>query len=170
MTFWTNPLKSRRRNCLQQLVRDVKTVLEVVTPNWAEIWIFCSCTELWISCMAAISSIYPRDPQATLLKTHSALPQLVPRVGRQPRAKAKGPAGSWSTSQCFHAQGILSTCTWGPFPTPPNYSDPNPTGDQYVAELAKKTIAAKLLAAGFWISLQKAWHKDQSRMASPIQG
>lgn len=132
-----------------------------MTLNGAEIWVFCSCAELWIGCETAISSGHPRDRQATLPKTHSASPRLVPRARAGDR-QAPGAPASASMRRPFpgHAPGKHSRTQW-------KYSDPNPTGLH--SRASQKSIAAKLLAAGFWISLQKAWHMDQSRMASPIQ-
>lgn len=140
-----------------------------MTLNGAEIWVFCSCAELWIGCETAISSGHPRDRQATLPKTHSALPRLVPREGRRPGPRAGGQAGSWGIWQRFHTQAIPRACTWETFPDPVEIQWPKPDRWLMRSRAGQKTIAAKLLAAGFWISLQKPWHMDQSRMASPVQ-
>lgn len=138
-----------------------------MTLNWAKIWIFCTPAGLWISCITAIS--YSQDPQAALPKTCSALPRLVPRkVGGpgpgQGDRQASGAAPSAPTHGAFpgHAPGKT-------FPDSTKIHWPKPTQWLIRSRAGQKNTAAKLWTAGFWISLQKGWHVDQSRTASPIQ-
>lgn len=148
MTFRTNPLKGRS-NQLPQLQKEIKA--EVATLNWAETWILCSC---------ASAAQLPRGSTGCPARS-SLKAQWVLRTTAGGQAGPGAPASipGRRHSQDMHLGNILRS----------HQNIANQTQSVIHSRAGQKNTAAKLSAPGFWIELLKAWHTDQSWMASPTQ-
>lgn len=153
MTFGTNPLKCRS-NQLQLLLKEIKA--EVVTLNWAEVWILRGRAELWIGCMTAVGSGCPWDP---------GCPAKSPQAQGHGRGTGRLPEHLSLLPCRRHSQDTHL----GNIPRPHQNTMTQTQPATIHSRAGQKNTAAKLSAPGFWTELQKVWHMDQSWMASPMQ-